>query len=466
MAPTTFGTAEEADLITLPLLTHRGELTTRAREILHGVDGRPLASLSLAPDLLISQSVRAQGRAEPLPAEERAERLTEASRRFLDDVLGGLSFQEHLTYVNRASGHNARLTEELSRAVAVAVAQAPARVDLARPNGSVRSWRQAADGAGSGVWTRRGETLAAVLSGNAPTIQNGWLQALALGYRVAVRPSRREPFTAHRVVLALRAAGFPDTSAVYLPTAHAGVSTLLRRADLGFAYGGADIAARYGSTATIKVGGPGRSKTLVTREYLTPATLDAVADSVAALSGAACVNTTAVLVEGDHRRFAQDLAEVLRGRAGERQTTREHLGPRVTRETAEGLLGQLERSASHARAEIPLKEVATPHPDGGVVLGPAVFTVEDPRDRLLGTELPFPCVFVAPWTAADGIDPLHNSLVVNAITGDADLVSALLRAPSVGNVHINAATVHGDGNLPHEDYIGDFLMRNKAVLSF
>ncbi|MFE3021760.1 aldehyde dehydrogenase family protein [Streptomyces sp. NPDC059256] len=465
MTQTPLGVAEDHDLVSLPLLTHRGEHTTRAREVLYGVDGRPLASLSLAPDLLVSQGLQALARAEPLPADERAERLAEASRRFLDDDLGGLSFEEHLVYVNRASGHNARLTEELSRAVAVAIAQAPARADRARPNGSVRSWQEAADGAGSGVWTRRGETVAAVLSGNAPTIQNGWLQALALGYRVAVRPSRREPFTARRVVLALRAAGFPDTSALYLPTTHGGVPTLLRRADLGFVYGGADVAARYGSTSTIKVGGPGRSKTLVTREHLTPAVLDAVADSVAALSGAACVNTTAVLVEGDHRRFARELADVLRGRAGERQTTGQHLGPRVTRESADELLGHLERSASHALAEIPLKEVATPHPDGGVVLGPAVFAVDDPRDRLLGTELPFPCVFVAPWTAADGVGPLRNSLVVNAITGDAELVGALLRAPSVGNVHVNVPTVHSDGNLPHEDYIGDFLMRNKAVVS-
>ncbi|MFI1018372.1 aldehyde dehydrogenase family protein [Streptomyces sp. NPDC020965] len=460
------GEAEADDVIVeLPLLTHRGTHSTRARETLYGIDGGPVASLSLSPDLLISQSLIAQKRAAPLSPDERAERLSEASRRFLDDVLGGLSFTEHCAYVNRVSGHNVPLTEALSRAVAVAIAEAPVRADRARPTGSLRSWEEARDGAGSGVWTRRGETLAAVLSGNAPTIQNGWLQALALGYRVAVRPSRREPFTAYRVVHALRAAGFPDTAAVYLPTAHQGVSTLLGRADLGLAYGGADLASTYGSSPQIKVGGPGRSKTLVTQDRVSSTTLSSVAESVTALSGAACVNTTAVLVEGDHEQFARDLAGVLRDLTGARQTTDRHLGPRVPRESADALIGYLTRSASHARAEIPLQEVATPHPDGGVVLGPAVFSVPDPYDRLIGTELPFPCVWVAPWTKADGVGPFRESLVVNAITQDADLIGALLREPGVGNVHINAPTVHSDGNLPHEGYVGDFLMRNKAVVS-
>ncbi|WP_405796541.1 aldehyde dehydrogenase family protein [Streptomyces sp. NBC_01506] len=453
----------EKDIIELPLLTHGGAHSTRARETVYGVDGRPLASLSLAPDLLVSQSLLAQRRAAPLPARERAEQLAEASRRFLDDVLGGLSFAEHCAYVNRVSGHNVPLTEQMSRAVAVAIAEAPSRADRARPNGSLRSWREVTEGTGSGVWVRRGETLAAVLSGNAPTIQSGWLQALALGYRVAVRPSRREPFTAHRTVLALRAAGFPATSAVCLPSTHAGVPALLRRADLALAYGGDDIASRYGTSPNVKVAGPGRAKTLVTRDHISSGTVDVVARSVAALSGAACVNTTAVLVEGDHRQFARDLAGTLTARAGDRRTTRGHLGPRVRQETADALIGYLERHASHAYAEIPLKEVVTPHPDGGVVLGPAVFTVADPYDSLLGTELPFPCVWVAPWTPADGVGPLRGSLVVNAITRDTDLVGALLSEPSVGNVYVNAPTTHSDGSLPHEDYIGDFLMRNKAV---
>ncbi|MFF2372810.1 aldehyde dehydrogenase family protein [Streptomyces xiamenensis] len=461
-------TAARETGVDLPLLTHRGTLRTRARETVHGVDGRPLATLSLAPELLVSQALAAQRRTDPLPAPERERRLREAADRFLGDVLGGLSFAEHCALVHAVSGHNAPLTAALSRGVAEAIARAPSRADRARPLGSVRSWREAErePGSGSGVWTRRGETLAAVLSGNTPTIQNGWLQALALGYRVAVRPSRREPFTAHRVIAALRAAGFRDTDALYLPSAHAGVPVLLRRADLGLAYGGADVEAAYGASPAVKVAGPGRSKTLVTGGRLSPQTLEAVADSVAALSGTACVNTTTVLVEGDHVRFARDLARVLRERAAGRQTTERYLGPRVAEETARSLIASVRRGASGARAEIPLEEVATPHPQGGVVLGPAVFAASGPGGGgVFGAELPFPCVWVAPWTPADGTGPLRDSLVVNVVGGEGELIDALLREPSITNVYRDTPTVHSDGDLPHEGYLGDFLMRNKAVVS-
>ncbi|KAB8162877.1 aldehyde dehydrogenase family protein [Streptomyces sp. 3MP-14] len=459
----TIAEPETATLLELPLLTHRGTHTTRAHQTVHGVDGAPLASLSLAPDLLLGQALAAQRRAAPLPAPERAARLAEAADRFLDDTLGGLTFRDHLALVRRVSGHNAPLTEELSRAVATAVAAAPARADRARPVGSLGSWRQAAAGPGSGVWTRRGETLAAVLSGNTPTIQNGWLQALALGYRVAVRPSRREPFTAHRVVAALRAAGFQPTDAVCLPTGHAGAETLLRRADLGLVWGGDDVLARYGAEPTIRVGGPGRAKTLVTRGHHTPRTVASIAEAVTALSGAACVNTSAVLVEGDHAALAAELAAALTEAAAGRQTTDRHLGPRVAEATAEALLGQLRRAGAHF--EIPLDRIATPHPEGGVVLGPAVLTVADAHHPLVGGELPFPCVTVAPWAPADGIAPLRGSLVVTAHTEDDALVEALLHEPTVGNVHLGAPTSHGGPELPHEGYPGTFLMRDKAVVA-
>ena len=63
---------------------------------------------------------------------------------------------------------------------------------------------------GGAVWARRGEVLAVHAPGNAPGVHGLWPQALALGYRVAIRPSRREPFTAHRLDHGLARAGFRD----------------------------------------------------------------------------------------------------------------------------------------------------------------------------------------------------------------------------------------------------------------
>ena len=57
--------------------------------------------------------------------------------------------------------------------------------------------------------------------------QAAWPQALALGYRVAVRPSRREPFTGHRLVHALRQSGFRDHDVMFLPTDYAGADVVV-----------------------------------------------------------------------------------------------------------------------------------------------------------------------------------------------------------------------------------------------
>ena len=91
------------------------------------------------------------------------------------------------------------------------------------------------------MWARRGEVLAVHAPGNAPGVHGLWPQALALGYRVAVRPSRREPFTAHRLIHALRQAGFRAEDALYLPTDHAVADELIRAADLSMVYGGQDV---------------------------------------------------------------------------------------------------------------------------------------------------------------------------------------------------------------------------------
>jgi acyl-CoA reductase-like NAD-dependent aldehyde dehydrogenase len=71
----------------------------------------------------------------------------------------------------------------------------------------VNQWQDPATRTGHAVWTRRGDVFAVHASGNHPGVHGLWLEAVALGYRVVVRPSQREPFTPHRLITALRQAG-------------------------------------------------------------------------------------------------------------------------------------------------------------------------------------------------------------------------------------------------------------------
>ncbi|MEA2183914.1 MAG: hypothetical protein QOK16_3949 [Solirubrobacteraceae bacterium] len=90
-----------------------------------------------------------------------------------------------------------------------------------------------------------------------------WIEALALGYRVAVRPSTREPLTLGRLISALRRAGMPGHQAIMVPTDHAAADAVIGRTDVTLLYGGQDVVDRYRNRSDILTQGPGRSKLVV-----------------------------------------------------------------------------------------------------------------------------------------------------------------------------------------------------------
>ena len=102
---------------------------------------------------------------------------------------------------------------------------------------------------------------------------------------------------------------------------------------------------------------------------------------------------------------------------------------------------------------------------GFAALRPAVHLLATPDPAKLNVELPFPCAWVSPWSRADGIAPLRNSLVLNVITTDDELVDELVGEPTVTNVYRGRhATHHTAPHIPHEGFLADFLMRNKGFI--
>ena len=103
--------------------------------------------------------------------------------------------------------------------------------------------------------------------------------------------------------------------------------------------------------------------------------------------------------------------------------------------------------------------------DGSAVLRPAVFQVDRPDAPQTSVELGFPCVWVAPWSHADGIGPLRQTLVLTAITDDEQLIERLVNEPSISNVYVgNHPTYWMHVDVPHDGYLAEFLMRTKAVI--
>ncbi|MCF6524116.1 aldehyde dehydrogenase family protein [Streptomyces sp. JJ36] len=456
--------AGEAPPVQLEALGPRGAYRARKRLTVPDVAGRPVAELSVVPQLFVGRALTALRRAENLPEEERLAALARAARVFREGTVGGLSYDAYERLVSRVSGVSRTAVRAAADEIATAAHRAHFAARHARPTGAVADWRDPLTRTGRAVWTRRGDVLAVHAAGNHPAPHALWLEALALGYRIAVRPSRREPFTPHRLVAALRAAGFADDQVACLPTDHAVAGEVLAGADLGVVYGGDDVVRRYAGDARVLAQGPGRSKVLLTADTDWRDHLDVLVDSVAHHGGVKCVNTTAVFVEGDPAPVAEALAERLARLPSLPPEHPDAVLPAQPAAAARALEEHLLTQAKGATAWLGGDGVVDELPGGGAVLRPAVHQL-DRGDARAGIELPFPCVWVAPWTPEDGLAPLRDTLVLGAFTENAGLVDALVAEPTVANVYLGDHPTHWmEPGTPHDGYLGEFLMRTKTVI--
>jgi acyl-CoA reductase-like NAD-dependent aldehyde dehydrogenase len=298
------------DLVDLAALGPDGEYRTRNRELIKDTAGVPVAESSVVPRLFVHRSIDAQRKLRPLPAEQRDAALTKAADVFASSTIAGLDFDTYVELTCRVSGLPIAAARAGANTVAESLTTASDAVRPARPFGASPDWHDVRT-TGGAVWSRRGELLAVHAPGNAPGVHGLWPQALALGYRVAIRPSRREPFTAHRLIHALQQTGFRAGDGLYLPTDHAVANDVIQAADLAMVYGGQDVVDRYTRDPRILTNGPGRTKIMITAECDWREYLDVIVDSIANLGGMACVNATAVLYEGDAAPLARAIAERL-----------------------------------------------------------------------------------------------------------------------------------------------------------
>jgi acyl-CoA reductase-like NAD-dependent aldehyde dehydrogenase len=453
------------DLVDLAALGPDGEYRTRNREIIKDTAGVPVAESCVVPRLFVNRAIDAQRRLRPLPAAQREAALARAADAFVSSTIAGLDFDTYVELTCRVSGLPMTAARAGAHAVAESLTTACEAVRPARPSGASPDWRELSTPAGGAVWVRRGEVLAVHAPGNAPGVHGLWPQALALGYRVAIRPSRREPFTAHRLIHALRQTGFRAADALYLPTDHTVADDVIRAADLAMVYGGQDVVDRYAQDPRVLTNGPGRTKILITAECDWREYLDVIVDSIANLGGMACVNATAVLYEGDAAPLAHAIAERLSTIEPLPNTDERAVLPTTSVDASRAVASHLAERAAGTVAVLGADQVAADLGGGFAALRPAVHLLASPDPAKLNVELPFPCVWVSPWSRADGIVPLRNSLVLSAITGDDELVDELVTEPTVTNVYRGRhATHYSAPHIPHEGFLADFLMRNKGFI--
>ncbi|GAA2939523.1 aldehyde dehydrogenase family protein [Streptomyces enissocaesilis] len=429
---------------------------SRHRDVLRDVSNTPVADLGLAPALLVRLAVEELHQAGPAPDDRhRLEVIARAGRAFAEDTLGDESPDAYCRKQARLSGVPVRAARRTLATVARATAELPTALQGQRPPATLR------DGAS---WARRGRSLAVHAPGNHPLPHLEWLPALALGFKIALRPSRRDPYTPRRLMRALLGAGLDPTALAFLPTDHACANSLTRHADLGLVYGGPDVVAAHAADPTVRVQGPGRSKILLTADVDWADHIDLLAESVAADGGVQCLNTTLILAEEgtDHRALAHALAERL---AQLPDLPPEHPDAALPARPLTEAQAVANRLQSLAGTELltPRSELVTDLADGSALLRPAVSCVSEPDGVRRAVEFPFPCVWVAPWHRPAGLAPLTDTLALTLLSHDGDLATQCAAAPSIRTVHLGPQpTTAYQTQLPHDGYLSGFLMEART----
>ena len=153
-----------------------------------------------------------------------------------------------------------------------------------------------------------------------------------------------------------------------------------------------------------------------------------ITDSIANLGGVACVNATAVLYEGDPAPLAEAIAERLSTIEALPTDDERAILPTQNIDAATALASHLATVAAGTTPLLGADQVVAALSDSYAALRPAVHLLAKPDVAKLNVELPFPCVWVSPWSRADGLEPLRHSLVISAITDDEDLIDIGCRA--------------------------------------
>jgi acyl-CoA reductase-like NAD-dependent aldehyde dehydrogenase len=455
----------QTELRAVDALGPAGAYHAHERQSISDVAGNPLAELSLVPRLFVTRTMAALHKAETQPVDERVAAIARAGALYLTGTVGGVSAVDHEFTVTRATGLPISIVREAARQIAGFATEAYPSAQAARPAGAVNDWRDPLTHVGRGVWTRRGDVFAVHAPANEPAVHALWLEALALGYRVAVRPSTRDPFTPHRLISALRMSGFRDDQVVLLPTSHEVADEIIRRADLAVAYGGEDVVRKYAGMASMLPQGPGRSKLLLTADVDWRDHLDVIVSSVSELAGRACTNATAVFVEGDPTPLARAIAERLSALPSLPPEDERAVLPVLPVAEAQTLERYLLAKAKDTRAWLSGDGIVDELGDGSAALRPAVHQLACPDAPQARIELAFPCVWVAPWTREAGLQPFKETLVLTAVTEDACLVDSLIADPTIRNVYVgDHPTWWIEPGIPHDGYLGDFLMEAKAVI--
>lgn len=315
------------------------------------------------------------------------------------------------------------------------------------------------------------QCLGLVMPSNSPGVNSLWLPAIPLKTPVILKPGREEPWTPYRLIQSLIAAGSPAEAFGFYPTDHEGSNEILRGCGRALVFGDQATTAQYAHNPAIQVHGPGFSKIIIGEDAIEhwQEFLGLMVASIADNGGRSCINASAVVVP----KHAAEIAEALARELGPvaplpARDERARLAAFANPAIATGIDGLIEEGLQTSGAT----DVTLKHRDGlrkvtfegGTYLRPTIVHCNSFAHPLAKREFLFPYASVVEVPQSAMLSQIGPSLVVTAITGDADFRRALLESPMIERLNLGPIpTTKVSWDQPHEGNLFDFLYQRRAV---
>ncbi len=316
----------------------------------------------------------------------------------------------------------------------------------------------------------RTESLGVVLPNNSPGVHTLWIPAVPLKIPLVLKPGSSEPWTPYRIIQALIKAGVPREAFGFYPTDHAGAGEILRRTGRGMVFGDAGSTRIWKEDSRVEVHGPGYSKIVIGDDCINDweKYLDVLVASVADNGGRSCVNASGIWVSSRAAEISEALAERLaqivpRDAEDEAALLAPFTDPQVAARINQGIEQDLAQGgARDVTAHYRKGERLVNWRDCSYLL-PTVVHCEDARHALANREFLFPFASVVEVRQEEIPARLGPSLVVTAITSDAELIRRLVASTDVDRLNLGAVpTNQVSWNQPHEGNLFEHLYARRA----
>ena len=316
----------------------------------------------------------------------------------------------------------------------------------------------------------RAESLGIVLPNNSPGVHSLWIPAFPLKTPLVLKPGSAEPWTPYRIIQALIKAGAPREAFSFYPADHAGGGEILRGCGRGIVFGDSSTTSIWENDSRIEVHGPGYSKSVLGEDCVDEweKYLDVMVASIAENGGRSCINTSGVWAprhtEEISRALAQRLAQIV-PREADDETAK--LAPFADANVAGRISAMIDQGLSEpGAADVSTSVRGTErlmHWNGCAYLLPTVVLCDGPGHPLANREYLFPFASVVKVNQDRIPRALGPSLVVTAITNDADLIQKIVNSPNVDRLNVGPVpTNHISWDQPHEGNLFEHLYARRA----